>query len=69
VWRYPIKREVIVNTIANPNRAFRGVLWRTHGDYLVLRNASLLQKGEQPLSLDGEIVIYRGNVDFLQVVG
>lgn len=68
MWRYPVRHEVIVNTIAHPNRAFRGVLWRASGGYLVLRNASLVQRGEQPLALDGEIVIYRANVDFIQVI-
>jgi len=63
--RYPTKRTVIVNT--KTQLAFRGVLWARRADYLVLRNAELIQPGGQT-DIDGEIVIERANVDFLQVM-
>jgi len=64
--RYPTLKTVIVNT--KTDRAFRGVLWRRAGGYLVLRNAELLKTKGEVAPLDGEIVIESSNVDFIQVV-
>lgn len=63
---YPTKRQVIVNT--KTDRAFRGVLWRRRWGYLVLRNAEMLRDREGTVSMDGEVVINKDNVDFLQVL-
>lgn len=64
--RYPVCRQVIVNT--RTDKAFRGVLWRKRGGYLVLRNAELLKPKGETVPIDGEVVILADNVDFLQVV-
>ena len=61
---YPFLETVIVNT--KTKLAFRGVLWDRQRGFLVLRNASLLEKGAAK-PLDGEVVIPADNVDFLQV--
>lgn len=66
VTLYPEKRTVIVNT--RTERAFRGVLWRRRWGYLVLRNAELLKVRGETVPMDGEVVIDRANVDFIQVV-
>ena len=63
---YPELRQVVVNT--RTDRAFRGVLWRRRRGYLVLRNAELLGAKGATTPLDGEVVIDRENVDFIQVV-
>lgn len=63
---YPTKRRVIVNT--KTDRAFRGVLWQKRSDYLVLRNAEMLKAKGETVPLDGEVVIERSNVDFIQVI-
>jgi len=63
MW-YPTRRQVIVNT--KTGRAFRGVLWRAGLRYMVLRQAEML--GGEPVALDGEVLIARGNVDFVQVI-
>lgn len=64
--RYPVLRQVIVNT--KSDKAFAGVLWARRGGYLVLRNARLLQAGGSSTAVDGEVVIDANNVDFMQVV-
>ncbi len=64
--RFPTLRRVIVNT--KTDRSFRGVLWRQRAGYLVLRNAELLKPRGETARLDGELVIERANVDFLQVL-
>ena len=64
--RYPVLRKIIVNT--QTGKAFRGVLWRKRGAYLVLREAELLKGRGETTPMDGEIVIESSNVDFLQVL-
>jgi small nuclear ribonucleoprotein (snRNP)-like protein len=63
--RYPECRQIIVNT--KTEKTFRGVLWRRRRDYLVLRNAFLLQPQGEAAPVDGEVVIPAANVDFIQV--
>lgn len=63
---YPCLRQVVVNT--KTDRAFRGVLWRKRRGYLVLRNVEMLQPGGAMMHMDGEVVVDRANVDFIQVV-
>ena len=70
--RYPVLKRVIVNT--KTGKAFRGVLWERRGEYLVLREAELLAAGgrserREVVSVDGDVLIDRSNVDFVQVVG
>jgi len=65
--RYPELRRVVVNT--KTDRAFRGVLWRKRGGYLVLRNAEMIKAGGAAVQMDGELVIDAANVDFIQVLG
>jgi small nuclear ribonucleoprotein (snRNP)-like protein len=64
--RYPERRQIIVNL--KTERAFRGILWRRGGRYLVLRNAELVRPGGETVQMDGEVVVERANVDFIQVV-
>lgn len=68
-WRPPcLLKVVIVNLQDDPSTALRGVLWDARGPWLTLRNTSLLKPNVPPVSLDGEAVIHRSNVSFLQVV-
>lgn len=69
-WQQPpcLLRVVIVNLKDDPTTALRGVLWQTRGNWLVLRNASLLRvNAAAPSELDGEVVVHLSNVAFLQV--
>lgn len=65
-WRRLIRKSVVVN---QEGRAFSGILWAQHGPLLVLRNAQLLMPGREPQPLDGEVVVERTSVHFIQVVG
>ena len=64
--RYPCLRRVLVNT--KTDRVFRGVLWRKKRGFLVLRDATLLQPGDKAITVDGEVLIERDNVDFMQIL-
>ena len=48
--------------------AFRGVLWREEGLWLVLRNAEKLGPNNEVVPVDGEVLVAIGDVDFVQVL-
>jgi hypothetical protein len=67
-WRPPfLLRTVIVNLKDEPTAAIQGACWSARGPWLVLRRASLLKAGTEATPIDGEIVIHRDNISFLQV--
>jgi hypothetical protein len=67
-WQPPcLLRKVILNVKDDPTMAIRGVLWSARGPWFVIREPELLRAGEEPTRADGEIVIHRDNVLFLQV--
>jgi len=66
-WGHPaLLRTVIVNQRVPRDEAIRGVLWRARGPYLVLREAFLLRLNTPHMRIDGEVVIERANVAFVQ---
>lgn len=65
-WRRTaIRKRVVVNLA---DKAFSGVLWAKRGPLLVLRDVELLEAGRQPQRVDGEVVIERTQVQFMQVL-
>jgi hypothetical protein len=62
-----LRRRVLVNLV--DGRAFTGILHARRRNLLVLKNASLLEKGLSPVELDGTVVVERDRVDFMQVAG
>ena len=65
-WRRNVvRRSVIVNL--KSGRTFRGILWKQAGPLIVLRQAEMLEMGRQPMPVDGEVVIERTEVEFMQV--
>ncbi|PPH51205.1 hypothetical protein [Rathayibacter sp. AY1E1] len=62
LWR----RRVIVNLV--DGSAFDGILYRQSGPLLVLRDATRLERGAEPLQLDGEAVIERDRVLYIQAL-
>ncbi len=68
-WRPPcLLRQVIVNLKSDPNTAIQGVLWQSRGAWLTLRTPSALTPAQPPKAMDGDVVIHRENVSFLQVL-
>ena len=64
--RIAVRKRVIINTAQH---AFAGILYKQSGPLLVLRNAELLTPGEQPTPINGEVVVERARVEFIQIVG
>jgi hypothetical protein len=63
---YPERRKVVVNT--KDDRALRGFLWERNREYLLLKNAELVEGDARPIPMDGEVIIYARDVSFLQVL-
>lgn len=66
-WRRTAVRKRVVVNLAD--KAFSGVLWAKRGPLLVLRDAVLMQHGAADTPLDGEVVVERARVEFIQVAG
>lgn len=70
-WRPLVSRRLLVSLIpvaGAPDRAVRGVLWEQRGPCLVLKAAELIETGQEVRRVDGEIVVERRNIDFIQVL-
>lgn len=66
-WRRTaVRRRVVVNLA---DKAFEGVLWAKRGPLLVLRDVTLMQPGAADTPVDGEVVVERARVEFVQVAG
>lgn len=64
-WRRTaLRRRVVLNMTTG--QAFRGVLWAKRGPLVVLRAVTLLEHGNE-IVFDGELVVERDKVAFLQV--
>lgn len=57
-------RRVVVNLVDGASIA--GVLYRDPGNLLVLKNATYFEPGVEPVELDGDTVIERTKVLFVQ---
>ncbi|MFJ3878058.1 hypothetical protein ACIPW5_11420 [Streptomyces sp. NPDC090077] len=66
-WRRTaVRKRVVVNLT---DKAFAGVLWAKRGPLLILKDAVLMQHGAADTPMDGEVLIERAKVDFIQVAG
>jgi hypothetical protein len=68
-WQPPcLLRSVIVN-LKGDEGAIEGILWSSRGSWLVVRQPTLLRPGRaDATTVDGEVVIPRANVSFIQAV-
>ena len=66
-WIDDLTKQTVVVHLVSGNHSFKGVLFATHADCLVLREAAVLEPDSQTF-LDGDVVVPRSNVDFLQIV-
>lgn len=67
-WRPPcLLQPVIVNLTTN-DTAIKGVLWQSRGAWLTVRDAQLLVANASARAIDGEIVVHREQVHFIQVL-
>lgn len=64
--RLSVHRRVMVNLTTGS--AIEGVLWDERGPLIVLRDARLFEEGGSS-PLDGEVIVERDRIAFVQVVG
>ena len=60
-----VRRRMLINL--KNGKAFSGILWKRDRRLLLLRDAVLFEDG-QTRPLDGEIIVDRRDVDFMQIV-
>jgi len=67
VWsRWPTRKRVLINMI--DGRAFDAILYAKRGPLLELRDVQLLEPGsDNPVPIDGAVVVERPRVAFIQV--
>ncbi|WP_103344071.1 hypothetical protein [Amycolatopsis sp. CA-126428] len=65
--RLAARRRVVVSLV--DDQAVTGILWRRHRRLLVLRSASLAQPGREAVAMDGDVVIERDRINWVQIVG
>lgn len=63
-WRHVEARRIVVNL--KSGQAIDGHLIRRRGPLLFIRNANLHEGTGDPVPLDGEVIIDRSEVDFIQ---
>lgn len=64
--RLAVNRRVVVNLTTGT--AIEGVLWSERGPLIVVKDARLLERGAGPTPVDGEVLVERDRIDFVQVV-
>ena len=65
-WEIVTARRCVVNL--RSGSAIDGVLVRRDGPLLFLKNAVLLEQGQEPSTIDGEAVVQASHVDFIQAL-
>jgi hypothetical protein len=66
VRRHPAFAKLVL--VSTGEQAFRGILVRTHGRYVVLADAFVIEQGSAPVRADGEIILHRDKVQYIQVL-
>ena len=62
---YAELKKVIVNT--KTGKDFRGVIWKQTGECVILKNTEWLSP-DCAKKLDGDVIIFIRDIDFIQVV-
>lgn len=65
--RLATRKKVLVSL--HSGRAVTGILWARRGRSLVLKSAEMLEPGADPVPLDGDLVLDREQVEYMQVAG
>jgi hypothetical protein len=61
-----IRRKVVINT--KSERSFVGILWSRSFGIWKMKNVMLLKDSGEQVPVDGEVVVLREDIDFVQVL-
>jgi len=64
-WAEKVRRPAVVTLRSGV--AFQGLVWSVEGDLMVLREAAIVTP-DGPTPADGEVVLERSQVDYVQVL-
>lgn len=64
--RFVVHRRVVINLLSG--RAVEGVVVDQDGPLLVVKDARLHEPGTEPSGVDGDVVVERSQVDFIQAL-
>jgi hypothetical protein len=64
--RLVVRRRVLVQL--DTGRAVVGTLWTTKAGRIVIKGAELFEPGTEPTKMDGDVVIERARVEYVQAV-
>ena len=67
-WSLPRRRHRVFVNLLNDEGTIEGLLWSRRGCWLVLKDARLLRVNGDAVVIDGEAVIDKARVAFLQVL-
>jgi hypothetical protein len=62
-----VHRRVVVQ-LTDGDHAVTGILWRRTRRLVVVRNAELVEPGREPAPMDGEVVLERDRIAWVQIV-
>lgn len=65
-WRTVVRRRVVVNLVTGT--AIEGVLLKRSGPLLVIADAVVHPVGSEPAKVDGQAVVERSQVEFIQAL-
>jgi hypothetical protein len=68
-WRPPcLLRTVFVQLAHDETQAIEGVLFSVRGPWFTVARARLHKAGTEPSRVDGEVILHRSNIAFIQVL-
>lgn len=65
IMRRQVRRRVLVTL--KDGQAFSGVLWVADRRLVVLKDAAMVVDGGQPVPIDGEVLLHREDISFVQM--
>ena len=65
--RLAYSKRVLVNL--KSGAAFRGYLVKELGQLIVLQQAEIIEPGAEAVAAQGEILIEKNNIEFVQIIG
>ena len=68
MWSLPRRRHRVLVNLLHDEGTIDGVLWNRRGSWLVVKDARLLRMNGDAVAIDGEAVIDKARVSFIQVL-
>ena len=60
-------KTVLVNL--KTDKAFKGVLIEEKKDFILLKNAELIEREAEKIEIAGSLLLEKSNIDFIQILG